>query len=260
MKILVLGAGSQLVEPLRSATERFNGHGHDLVVSETDVREFTRVPGDVDAVVNLAAVSSVDACEADPMWAYGVNAGGALKVADACARTGAYCLFFSTDYVFGGCEGDDEILPDAKRAPLNVYGHSKMLGEDATLALGGSVARVSWLIGARFLTILRDRARSGTVEMDLSAISRPAFVSDVAAAVVGLCERRAPGVHHLVNPPTVTRADLVEALLEALWLDAPLVATGAGAVPRPTFTPLANTGGLPDWRKALPRVTRGDED
>ena len=246
MKITIFGSGSQLVEPIyRSART------HAVMVSQFDVtksaEEIAPAIKDADAVINLAAKTNLELCEQDPKAAYKVNSEGALRVASVCEYYGVFLLHFSTDYVFSGPPAGYSLIPsDAPHSPMNIYGGSKALGEQFVLEEGGSIARVSWLIGKRFLKILEERDT-----FDLSATARPAFVTDVADAALTICENKIHGIHHLVNPPTTNRKPLLERVggksLQHKASPSPPV--------RPHYTPLAQTEiKLPDWKEHVRQI------
>ncbi|MFU8841993.1 MAG: SDR family oxidoreductase, partial [Nitriliruptoraceae bacterium] len=143
MRVLLTGAGGQLgrdlVDAVAEVVPDVGGlvaieHGHLDVGDETAVRQAVEAARP-EVVVNAAAWTDVDGCEADPARAHRVNALGPWWLARACARTGASLVTFSTDYVFGASapvgpggapRGWSEWDPVS---PLNVYGRSKVAGE-----------------------------------------------------------------------------------------------------------------------------------
>ena len=82
------------------------------------------------AVVNAAAYTNVDRAESERDLAFAVNADAAATLAGETARRGIPLIHISTDYVFDGRKGAPYVETDAA-APLNVYGHSKLAGEQA---------------------------------------------------------------------------------------------------------------------------------
>lgn len=97
------------------------------------------------SIINCAALTNVDACEAEVDTAYRVNGRAVGFMAHAAKRFHAKFIQVSSDYVLDG----EESLYDetAKPNPLQVYGKSKLLGEDLALEHGGIIARVQWLFG-----------------------------------------------------------------------------------------------------------------
>ena len=95
--------------------------------------DFSKALGDssVDVVVHTAAMVSPDLCERNPSEAHAVNVEGTREIALWAEERGAKMIYFSTDLVFDGEKGwyDEEDAP----APLNVYGRTKLQGEDQVL-------------------------------------------------------------------------------------------------------------------------------
>ncbi|GAC1420991.1 MAG: dTDP-4-dehydrorhamnose reductase [Acidobacteriaceae bacterium] len=111
-------------------------------------------------IVNPAAYTAVDKAESEPELAYAINAAAPKVLGEEAARSGAAVLHFSTDYVFDGSKATPYVETDPT-GPLNVYGASKLAGEQALAASGAGYAifRTSWVYGAVgknfLLTILR---------------------------------------------------------------------------------------------------------
>src|SRR5262245_31575742 len=102
--------------------------------------------GPWDAVVNAAAHTNVDRAESERDLAFAINAAAPAKLADETARQGIPLVHISTDYVFDGRKGTPYVETDPT-APLNVYGHSKLAGEQAVAAANPRhvVLRTSWV-------------------------------------------------------------------------------------------------------------------
>src|SRR5690606_13803189 len=113
-----------------------------------------------DVVVNAAAYTAVDRAESEPEAAFRINAEAVGVLAAACAARGALLVHYSTDYVFPG----DDPRPrreDDPTGPLNVYGASKLAGEEAIRASGCRhlIFRISWVYSARGHNFLRTMLR-----------------------------------------------------------------------------------------------------
>lgn len=120
---------------------------------EADIRDAKAIDAFIaatapDAVVHCAAMTAVDKCEVQAELAYKANAAGSANVASACDRHGVRLIAISTDYVFGDTKSSPYDEFDAP-SPLNVYGRSKLAGEEAVRlhCPDHVVARVSWLYG-----------------------------------------------------------------------------------------------------------------
>ncbi|QOJ79251.1 dTDP-4-dehydrorhamnose reductase [Infirmifilum lucidum] len=100
-----------------------------------------------EVVVHTAAYTDVDGCEVDRGRAYRVNVLGTRAIARLCRDVGFKLIYVSTDYVFDGSRGfySEEDTP----SPVNYYGLTKLLGEEAVLSAceGPVVVRVSGLYG-----------------------------------------------------------------------------------------------------------------
>lgn len=86
-------------------------------------------------IINAAAYTSVDLAEGEPELAYRANVQAVAALAEAARRVGALLVHFSTDYVFDGL-GDRPWREEDKPSPLNVYGLSKLQGEQAIQVSG----------------------------------------------------------------------------------------------------------------------------
>jgi dTDP-4-dehydrorhamnose reductase len=140
------------------------------------------------AIVNAAAYTAVDRAETDEALCAQINAIAPAVMAEAAARIGATLVHFSTDFVFDGTKGKPYVEDDPT-GPLNVYGKTKLAGEQAILESGARafVFRISWVYDlhhANFLTTMRRLAAERdvlTVVSDQCGI--PTWSGSVATAV-----------------------------------------------------------------------------
>ena len=113
-----------------------------------------------DIVFNAAAYTAVDTAESEQDKAFSVNTTAVREIARACQQIGAILVHYSTDYVFDG-SGDAARDENAPTKPLNVYGQSKLAGEDEIrqYCLQSFIFRTSWVYGVHgknfIKTILR---------------------------------------------------------------------------------------------------------
>lgn len=165
-------------------------------------------PLDFDVLLNPAGMTGLEPCEDDPPLASRVNAAAPAEMAAWCRDRGRKLLHFSTDYVFDGREPGLRTEEDEAH-PLSVYGRTKLAGEQAVLAAGGTVMRVSWVFGpekAAFPDQIFDRALAG---LELAAVadkySRPTFTADLCRWVEGWLAAGAPaGCLHACNGGPLT--------------------------------------------------------
>jgi dTDP-4-dehydrorhamnose reductase len=158
MKILLIGSTGQVGWELQRSLTPL---GHVLAVSSTspglalDLRHPHRIQEVIREVrphliVNAAAYTAVDRAESEPEQAHEINAIAPGILAEEAKAVGATLVHYSTDYVFNGqatTPYGEEATPD----PLNVYGKTKLAGEQAIAAVGGSylILRTSWVYGVR---------------------------------------------------------------------------------------------------------------
>ena len=125
-----------------------------------------------DAIVNAAAHTAVDKAESEPDLARRINALAPGVLAREAAAIGACLVHYSTDYVFGG-SGDQPRREDAETAPLSVYGHTKLEGEELIRASGCShlILRTSWVYAARGGNFARTMLRLAAERDELKVIA-----------------------------------------------------------------------------------------
>ena len=128
--ILVVGARGMLGRELLGmleGTARGLTHDEMEITSVESVRKalLTIKPA---VVINTIAYTDVDGCESNSELAFRVNGEGVRNLAEASAEIGAKLVHISTDYVFDG-EKETPYLEDDTPRPINVYGQSKLQGE-----------------------------------------------------------------------------------------------------------------------------------
>jgi dTDP-4-dehydrorhamnose reductase len=113
-----------------------------------------------DVVVNAAAYTAVDKAESETDLAFAINGHAPGVIAEEIARRGGLLIHYSTDYVFDGSKPEPWLESD-KPNPLNVYGASKLAGEQAIKAVGGRhyIFRTSWVYAPHGGNFLRTIAR-----------------------------------------------------------------------------------------------------
>ena len=163
-------------------------------------------------ILNAAAYTAVDRAESERELAMAVNAHAPRILAEEALRTNALLVHYSTDYVFDGAKPGEWTEQDTP-APLNVYGASKLAGEEAILETGGRVLifRTSWVYGPHgsnfLLTMLRlgrqreslsvvsDQIGSPTTSIELARVTHQ-IVSGVMAGKFGATDEWA-GLYHM---------------------------------------------------------------
>ena len=145
-----------------------------------------------EVIINCAAYTNVDGCETEQELANRVNGVAVGYLAEAAKRVDATLVHISTDYVFDG-EKKTPYIEEDKTNPQSVYGHSKLLGEQAILSSGLKkyfIVRTSWLYGPggnnfveTILRLAKEREELGIVA---DQVGSPTYTGDLADAVFAL--------------------------------------------------------------------------
>lgn len=227
------------------------------------------------AVINAAAWTAVDRAEAEEAAARVINADAPGAMARACADLGIPFVSISTDYVFDGtgtrawCETDEP-------APLNAYGRSKLAGERAIAAAGGTwaVLRTSWVFSAQGSNFVRTMLRLGSERDTISVVADQIGGPTPAAAIAAACMRIAEilvsepekrGLYHFSGIPETSWAGFARETFDRADMTCAVQEIATAAWPTPAVRPLnsrldcsriGTVFGLkrPDWRDSLGRV------
>jgi dTDP-4-dehydrorhamnose reductase len=230
-------------------------------------------------IVNPAAHTAVDKAESETERAYAINATAPGILAEEAEKLGALLVHYSTDYVFPGV-GASPWKEDDATGPLNVYGASKLAGEQAIQATCRRhlIFRTSWVYGARganfLLTmrrLMRERPELKIVADQIGAPTWSRMLAEATALILAQqfspargADRPEPwGVYHMTNGGETSWHGFAEAI-QAFDGEATarLLAIPSSDYPLPAKRPLnsrlnndklARVFGvrLPDWREAL---------
>jgi dTDP-4-dehydrorhamnose reductase len=215
MKIAVIGANGQLGCDI---FKTFSENGHDVIPLNHDTLEVTDFSSARTAmektrpqiVVNTAAVHNVEVCEASPVKAFEVNALGPRNLA-VLSNEFDFTLFqISTDYVFDGSKKTPYLETDFA-LPLNVYGNTKLSGENfvRTISRKHFVVRVSGLYGTNscrgkagtnfvrtMLRLAKERPELRVVDDE---VLTPTFTADIARQILALSKIDQYGLYHVTE-------------------------------------------------------------
>ncbi|MGZ9897698.1 dTDP-4-dehydrorhamnose reductase [Shewanella gaetbuli] len=200
MKIVITGANGQLGRSIMACfNQQFQTHSsfvncevlalnqQQLDITDGDAVERVIKQLQPDYVINTAAYTAVDEAEEHIDLAYAVNHLGAQNLAIACNNIGAVLFHFSTDYVFSGNKLTEYVEDDIP-APVNVYGASKLAGENAVKQHNPKhiIVRTAWLFsefGDNFvLTMLKLSGRENLDVVD-DQMGKPTYAGDLGVAI-----------------------------------------------------------------------------
>jgi dTDP-4-dehydrorhamnose reductase len=248
------------------------------------IRDAVRAAG-ANVIINAAAYTAVDKAEDDPELALAINGTASGVIAEEAKRLGSLLVHYSTDYVFDGTKQGAYIESDAPN-PVNVYGRSKLAGDEAIQAVGGEslILRTSWVYGARgsnflltMLRLARERTELRIVDDQIGAPTSSECIAQATADV--LAQLLAPGggglngrsgIYNLTSSGETSWCGFTKAILTKSagtygFTIPELIPIKTSEYPRPAPRPansrldcqrLAETFGvsLPHWEDALSLV------
>ena len=230
MKVLVTGVAGQLGHDVMNELDRrgLTGIGSDIapVYSGADdgtaVTTMRYIPIDLtdpetveariifeqpDAVIHCAAWTAVDAAEEDENRAKvkGINFGGTKNIAKVCADLNIPMMYISTDYVFDG-QGTEPWEPDCKDyKPLNHYGNTKLMGENAVTANLEKffIVRIAWVFGTNGKNFIKTMLNVGKNHTEIKVVNdqigTPTYTYDLARLLVDMIQTDKYGYYHATN-------------------------------------------------------------
>ncbi len=271
MRILITGAagrlGGRLVEVLRAEHE-ITG----VDVAEFDITDWSAARAFVrqaqpELILHPAAWTDVDGCARDPEQAIRVNGFGAQNLALAAAEVGAAFLYVSSNEVFDGKTSVPYREYDPT-APINPYGYSKWVGEQAVQRVNPRhyIVRTAWLFahgGKNFIQTMLNAASAGKpLRVVINEVANPTYNDDLADAIAQLIATERYGLYHFVNEGFCSRYDFARYVLDrAGYADTAITPISSHMWPRPStppvYSPLANLAGksvgitLRSWQAAV---------
>ena len=285
MKILLLGKNGQVgwelqrslaplgeVLALDSSSTSHCGDLSNLEGLAETVRVFRP-----QVVVNAAAYTAVDKAESDSSTAHLVNALAPEVLSRACAALDALLVHYSTDYVFDG-SGQTPWLETDATGPLNVYGHSKLAGEQGIAKQGAKhvIFRTSWVYGTEggnfaktMLRLAQERDKMAVINDQFGAPTGAALLADITTMCLQQPQALS-GIYHLAAAGETTWHAYAEYVLQTAKRLKPemaykvkeVAAVPTSEFPTPAQRPLNSRLNcsklqndlqcqLPDWQKGV---------
>lgn len=228
-------------------------------------------------VVNAAAYTAVDKAESDQTTAHLINALAPEVLSRACAAIDALLVHYSTDYVFDG-GGQTPWAETDSTGPVNVYGRSKLAGEQGIAKQGARhiVFRTSWVYGTEggnfaktMLRLAQEREKMAVINDQYGAPTGAALLADITA--LSLQQTQAlSGIYHLAAAGETTWHAYAQYVLQTAKQFKPdidykvkeVAAVPTSEFPTPAQRPLnsrlncsklqqALQCQLPDWQKGV---------
>jgi dTDP-4-dehydrorhamnose reductase len=282
VRILQFGVTGQLARELLAQAPDFDVEITALARADADFADpqacAAKVDGQAfDLVVIAAAYTAVDQAETDAEVAQRVNCLAPSAIASAAHAARIPVVFISTDYVFDGEKGAPYVETDPV-GPINVYGKTKMNGEQAVLerASRALILRTSWVVsshGKNFgKTMLRMAGEGKALTVVDDQFGRPTAARDLARFILSQAARLAAapvgdpvfGVHHFANAGEVSWRGFAQGIFEIAFGEAapPVVAGAFPAAARRPARGTLDTGRLETtfgvtlrpWRDAVAEI------
>lgn len=281
-KVLITGAdgmlGTDLVNHfnLQSQFEVIPTTIHNMDVTNPQQVKDVLIAHRPDVVIHCAAYTQVDKAEKEPEICFAVNAEGTKTIATLCRELDAEMIFISTDYVFDGRKKSPYVESD-KPNPLNVYGASKLKGEEYVQSIvpQHKIVRTAWLngihctYGTNFIeAILRNLASEKSVSVVNDQYGTPTFTFHLAEELALLLDVKVYGVFHITNQGICSWYEFACAIVEEFGIKdvtvKPIKASQFRSLAkRPEYSVLENARLkelnlplLPHWREGLAEYHR----
>ena len=222
-----------------------------------------------ETVIHCAAYTAVDKAESESEDALTVNGFGTRWVAEACRSVGAKMIYVSTDYVFGG-DGHTPYEVHDNKKPVNMYGYSKLLGENSvsTILERHFIVRVSWVFGVNgknfVKTMLRLAETKDKLRVVNDQIGSPTYTVDLARLLADMAATEKFGTYHASNEGFCSWADFAKEIFEQAGLSVEVEGIPTIEYPTPARRPFnsrlskksldeAGFNRLPTWQDAVKR-------
>lgn len=256
--------------------------------NDSAVEEFIRSQSP-SVIVNASAYTAVDRAEQEQELAFQVNGRAPELMAKLALELKAAFIHVSTDYVFDGMLGRPYVETDRPN-PLNIYGKSKLAGEQSVQRVGGAylIFRTSWvysMTGNSFVNKILEWARKNpNLRVVDDQVGNPTWARSLAEMIGQLLEKaddspfdyfeKYAGVYHLAGRGYVSRFDMAKEIIRLASIREPglissLQPARTSEFPAPAERPLfsaldcthfESTFGLrlPEWQSALEHAMLGD--
>lgn len=254
MKLLITGSRGQLgVELLKQLAENQEVQLIDTDVDNLDITNQKQVfslteKEKPEVIINCAAYTNVDSCEANESDAFKVNALGARNLAAAAYKLNAKIVQVSTDYVFDGTGSTPKREYD-RTSPKSVYGKSKELGEVLVRQMNPRhfIVRTAWLYGEgnnfvrTMIRLAQDKKEIGVVNDQFGS---PTSTVDLAKCIINLIHTESYGTYHATCEGQCSWYDFARKIFNIKGLDVkvnPITSEELNRpAPRPKFSVLDN--------------------
>ena len=241
----------------------------DFPLNDAEIMETWLKENPVDCLINCAAYTAVDKAESETAMAYRINGEAPGILARLLAQQGGKLIQLSTDYVFDG-QSDKALDESAPTRPVNIYGASKLKGEQAAMTNNPDtlVIRTSWLysaFGNNFVkTMIRLMKTKESIQVVSDQLGSPTYAADLARAILEIlsAEKFIPGIYHYSNAGETSWfgfAEEIKKITGSICTVVPVASSGyPTAAKRPAYSLLDKSKikrdyalSIPEWKTSL---------
>ena len=241
MRILVTGKNGQLGRSIHKLVNTdakidnnqysndfiFVGRGELDLSSESSIGHYFNNNDKFDIIINCAAYTAVDKAEEEQELANQVNHLAVKQLAGIAKEQKAKLIHTSTDYVFNG-ESDKPYLETDTANPINVYGETKLAGEQALkeiMPANAIIIRTSWVYseyGNNFVsTMLRLGKDRDEINVVSDQIGSPTYATDLAEVILKIIgnkeyknKKQSTEIYHYSNKGKVSWYDFAKEIFK----------------------------------------------
>ncbi|QQD16438.1 dTDP-4-dehydrorhamnose reductase [Sphingobacterium sp. UDSM-2020] len=249
-RIVITGASGQLGQELKVLLEHdaekecFFLDRKQLPLDQTFIIQDILGMYQPDLIIHAGAYTAVDQAESESDLADLVNHLAADEIAQYCRLHGTQLIAISTDYVFDG-NSRAALTEDAPVSPINVYGETKLKGEQAIQKWYPEtiIIRTSWVystFGKNFVkTMLRLLSERDSISVINDQIGSPTSAADLAKAIVHIVDGESwqGGVYHYSNEGEISWYDFAVAIRDIKGLTCEIQGIPTTAYPTPAKRP-----------------------
>lgn len=271
MKVLVTGANGQLGYDVVKQLQKQNIECFGAARNDFDITDFTATEKFIvnympDVVIHCAAYTAVDKVEDEQGLCYLVNASATENIAQICKKIDAKMVYISTDYIFDGIK-DGFYEVDDKPNPVNVYGKTKLLGEQAIQKILNKyfIVRISWIFGEHGNNFVKTMLRLGKEHKELNVVAdqygSPTYTADLAPLLIEMIKTDKYGIYHVTNEGVCSWAEVAEEIFKVARMNVKVNHIATDEYPTKAKSPLnsrlskeklkENFRELRDWKNAL---------
>lgn len=229
MKALVTGANGQLGYDVVKELQKQNIECYGATRKDFDIIDFKATENFIinympDAIIHCAAYTAVDKAEDEQGLCHLVNTSATENIAEICKKINTKLLYISTDYVFNGTK-DGFYEVDDETNPINVYGKSKLLGEEAVQKILKKyfIVRISWVFGKHGNNFVKTMMRLGKELKEINVVSdqygSPTYTADLSSLLVEMIKTEKYGIYHATNEGVCSWAEFAEEIFKIAKMD-----------------------------------------